>query len=120
MSFLIFEYSKISIYILISLLLAFIIAFFSLLIGIYNPDAEKMSTYECGFEPYEDARNTFDVRFYMVAIIFLVFDLETVFFIPWVSSVSLLNTLSIWGMLDFLLELVVGYFYIWALGGLEW
>jgi len=79
-----------------------------------------LSTYECGFEPYEDARNMFDVRFYLVAILFLIFDLETIYFFPWSINVGLLNSQGFWFMFDFIFELLVGYFYAWQIGALDW
>ena len=92
--------------------------FFAL--SIFNPDSEKVSAYECGFDPYEDARNTFDVRFYLVAILFIIFDLEAVYFYPWCVSFSFLNIEGFWGMFDFIIELVVGFIYAWEVGALEW
>jgi len=70
-----------------------------------KPDSEKLSAYECGFDPYEDARNVFDVRFYLVAILFIIFDLEAVYFFPWSVSISFLSLEGFWGMIDFLVEL---------------
>jgi NADH:ubiquinone oxidoreductase subunit 3 (subunit A) len=100
--------------------LAFFIIFLSYSLSTSNPDAEKVSAYECGFDPYEDARNVFDVRFYLVAILFLVFDLEAVYFFPWAVSLSFLNLESFWGMVDFLVELLVGFIYAWEVGALDW
>ena len=77
------EFSKIGILFLFSVFLASIILFLSYRLSTYNPDTEKVSAYECGFDPYDDARNVFDVRFYLVAILFIVFDLEAVYFFPW-------------------------------------
>jgi NADH-quinone oxidoreductase subunit A len=85
-----------------------------------NPDVEKISAYECGFDPYEDARNVFDVRFYLVAILFIIFDLEAVFFFPWCVSLSFLNFEGLWGMVDFVVELLTGYLYAWEAGALDW
>lgn len=85
-----------------------------------NPDREKLSAYECGFDPYEDARNIFDIRFYLVAILFIVFDLEAIFFFPWCVSLSFLSPEAFFGMFDFALELVVGYYYAWKVGALDW
>ena len=85
-----------------------------------NPDAEKLSAYECGFDPYEDARHTFDVRFYLVAILFIIFDLEAVFFFPWSISVGSLPSLAFWSMIDFIVELGLGFLYAWKIGALEW
>ena len=103
-----------------SCLLTFIIIFFSYKLSVSNPNSEKMSAYECGFDPYEDARHSFDIRFYLVAILFVVFDLEAVFFFPWSVSLSFLNTNGFWGMIDFIFELLVGYIYAWQIGALEW
>lgn len=84
------------------------------------PDSEKLSTYECGFDPYGDARESFDVRFYIVGLLFLVFDLETIFFLPWVISLSFLSTSAYWGMVDFIVELLAGFIYVWKIGILCW
>jgi len=103
-----------------SLFIAFIIIFLSLKLSIQNPDTEKVSAYECGFDPYEDARNVFDVRFYLVAILFIVFDLEAVYFFPWCMTFSFLNTEGYYIMFDFIFELIVGFIYAWEIGALEW
>jgi len=89
-------------------------------LGAYNPDVEKVSPYECGFDPYEDSRNAFDIRFYLVAILFIIFDLEAVYFFPWCASFSYLNVEGFFSMVDFILELFVGYIYAWRVGALEW
>ena len=86
----------------------------------HNPNTEKLSAYECGFEPYEDARNRFDVKFYLVAILFIVFDIETMFLLPWSVSLSNINILGFWSMVDFIIELAVGLTYVWFIGALEW
>ena len=114
------EYSKIGIFFLFSIFLACFIIFLSYQLSVYNPDTEKLSAYECGFDPYEDARNVFDVRFYVVAILFIVFDLEAVFFFPWVSSFSFLNLSGLFGMLDFIIELLIGFIYAYIIGVLDW
>jgi NADH-quinone oxidoreductase subunit A len=106
--------------ILFSILLAFLIIILSYLFSSSNPDSEKLSAYECGFDPYEDARNSFDVRFYLVAILFIVFDLEAVYFYPWCVSISFLNNHAFWGMLDFIIELLFGFIYAWEVGALDW
>jgi NADH-quinone oxidoreductase subunit A len=89
-------------------------------LSVQNPDTEKLSSYECGFEPYEDARNIFDVKFYIVAILFILFDIEAMFLLPWCLSLSQLSTLGFWSMIDFVLELGVGFIYVWYVGALEW
>lgn len=114
------EYYSILLFIGISLLLAFIIFGASYLLSFSKADNEKLSSYECGFDPYEDARNAFDVRFYLVAILFLLFDIETIFLFPWAMTLSQLPALGYWSMMDFLLELVIGFIYAWQIGSLEW
>ena len=114
------EYLPIFIYLIIAIVLSIIIVTFSYLLVIQNPETEKLSTYECGFEPYEDARHKFDVKFYLVAILFIVFDIETMFLLPWSISLSQLNLLGFWSMIDFVIELGVGFIYIWYIGALEW
>lgn len=114
------EYLPILIYLVIAIILSIVIVTFSYLLVIQNPETEKLSTYECGFEPYEDARHKFDVKFYLVAILFIVFDIETMFLLPWSISLSQLNLLGFWSMIDFVIELGVGFIYIWYIGALEW
>jgi NADH:ubiquinone oxidoreductase subunit 3 (subunit A) len=102
------ESSKLLLIFLFSILLAFIIIGLSYALSVTSPDSEKVSAYECGFDPYEDARNVFDVRFYLVAILFIIFDLEAVYFFPWSVSMSFLSLEGFWGMVDFLIELLFG------------
>lgn len=120
MSFFYQEYSKVFIYFVFSLFLAFLILLLSYNLSASNIYTEKASSYECGFDPYEDARNVFDIKFYIVAILFLVFDLEAAFFYPWCCSFSFLDFDIIYCMLDFIFELLFGYIYIWLIGALEW
>ena len=103
-----------------SFLLSGIILFASYNLALQIPDSEKTSAYECGFDPYEDARNVFDVRFYLVAILFIIFDLEAVYFFPWSVSMSFLSLEGFWGMVDFLMELLVGFIYAWEVNALNW
>ena len=114
------EILPILIFLIVSIILALIIVTLSYVLAIQNPETEKLSSYECGFEPYEDSRNIFDVRFYIVAILFIIFDIETMFLLPWSVTVSQLNILGFWSMIDFILELGVGFVYIWYVGALEW
>jgi NADH-quinone oxidoreductase subunit A len=114
------ESLKIGILLLFTIFLAIVIIFLSYSFSASNPDSEKVSAYECGFDPYEDARNVFDVRFYLVAILFIIFDLEAIFFFPWCVSFSFLNLDGFYGMIDFIIELLVGYYYAWKTGALEW
>ena len=93
---------------------------FGALFGICKPYAEKQSTYECGFEPFEDSRIKFDVRYYLVAILFIVFDLEIAFLFPWAVSLGKIGIAGIAAVAIFLLILVVGFIYEWKKGALEW
>ena len=104
----------------VALLLSLIIINFSFLLVIQNPETEKLSSYECGFEPYEDARHQFDVKFYLIAILFVVFDVETMFLLPWSICLVKLNSLGFWSMIDFVFELGIGFIYVWYVGGLCW
>ena len=85
-----------------------------------NPDPEKLSAYECGFEAFGDSRMEFDVRFYLVAILFIIFDLEIAFLFPWAISLGNLGPLGFWSMMVFLLILTVGFVYEWKKGALDW
>jgi len=114
------EYFSLLVILLMAILLSFIILILSYFLVIQKPESEKLSTYECGFEPYEDARLQFYVKFYLIAILFLVFDLETIFIYPWCISVSQLNIVGFWSMIDFIFELSIGLFYVWKLGALSW
>ena len=85
-----------------------------------RPDTEKLSSYECGFEAFEDARMKFDVRYYLVAILFILFDLETAFLFPWGVALRDIGWVGYTAMMIFLLEFVVGFVYIWKKGALDW
>ena len=114
------EYFPIFVYFFVAILLSIIIVSASYLLVLQNPETEKLSPYECGFEPYQDARNKFDVKFYLIAMLFIIFDIETMFMIPWSLSVSKLNLLGFWSMVDFIIELGLGFFYVWWVGALDW
>jgi len=114
------EYFSLLLLILIAGILGVIILLLSYVLAIQNPESEKLSTYECGFEPYEDARLQFDIKFYLIAILFIVFDIETVFIYPWCVSISQLNLIGFWSVIDFVIELCIGLFYVWRLGALNW
>lgn len=92
----------------------------SFLMGKQNPDAEKLSAYECGFDAFTDARNKFDVRFYLVCLLFIIFDLEIAFLFPWAISLGEIGMLGFWSMISFLGILTVGFIYEWKKGALEW
>jgi len=92
----------------------------SYIVGRQNPDPEKVSSYECGFEPFEDARGRFDVRFYLVAILFIIFDLEVAFLFPWAVALGDIGLFGFWSMVVFLAVLTIGFVYEWKKGALEW
>jgi NADH-quinone oxidoreductase subunit A len=92
----------------------------SLLAARQKPYAEKLSAYECGFEPFDDARRRFDVRYYLVAILFIIFDLEVAFLFPWAVSLSKIGIFGFLSMVGFLAVLTVGFIYEWCKGALEW
>ena len=102
----------------IGLALAIVIA--SLIVARQKPDPEKLSAYECGFEPFEDARIKFDVRFYLVAILFIIFDLEVAFLFPWAVALGNIGVFGFFSMVIFLLILTIGFIYEWKKGALEW
>lgn len=114
------EYLGIFIFVLVAVLLSLVIAGLSYTLTSQKPESEKLSSYECGFEPYEDTRNKFDVKFCLVAILFILFDIEVVFLLPWSITLSQLNLLGFWSMVDFLLELGIGFIYVWKLEALDW
>ena len=92
----------------------------SRLLGVHNPDSEKLSPYECGFEAFEDARMKFDVRYYLVAILFILFDLEIAFLFPWAAVINDIGLPGFLAMMLFLAILTVGFVYEWMKGALEW
>lgn len=85
-----------------------------------NPDSEKVSPYECGFEAFGDARGKFDVRFYLVSILFIIFDLEVAFLFPWAVSLKKIGEFGFWSMMGFLAILTIGFIYEWKKGALDW
>jgi NADH-quinone oxidoreductase subunit A len=97
-----------------------LILFLSYRLILQNRDVEKVSPYECGFSPFDDARSKFDVRFYLVAILFIIFDLEVSFLFPWVLVFTDLGSFGFWSMFYFLVILTVGFVYEWSKGALEW
>ena len=119
------EYLPILLFLIVSTGIGIALLVIGNLLGPKRPSSEKLSPYECGFEAFEDARMRFDVRYYLVAILFILFDLEAAFLIPWAVSLRDLSTpeAPLYGlivMFVFLAELVLGYIYIWKKGALEW
>ena len=117
---LVVEYLPVVIFLVraIAISLLFIVA--STLLAPRKPDPEKLSAYECGFNAFDDARMKFDVRFYLVSILFIIFDLEVAFLFPWVFQVADGNVAAFWSMMAFLGVLTVGFVYEWRRGALEW
>ena len=114
------DYFPIILFLIIALGLSIAFIILNIALSPNNPDPEKLSVYECGFEPFEDARNTFDIRFYLVAILFILFDLEACFLFPWSVSLNDIGNVGFWSMLDFIIELTIGFIYAWKIGSLEW
>ncbi|MCA3269031.1 MAG: NADH-quinone oxidoreductase subunit A [Alphaproteobacteria bacterium] len=114
------DYLPILLFLLVAAVVCVAAVSLSLLAGINRPDAEKVSQYECGFEPFESARIKFDVRFYLVAILFIIFDLEVAFLFPWAITLKDLGDTSFWSMMLFLGILTVGFIYEWKKGALDW
>jgi NADH-quinone oxidoreductase subunit A len=114
------EYLGIFVYLCFAIILALIIVILSYFLVTQSPETEKLSTYECGFEAYGDTRSQFNVRFYIIAILFILFDIEIIFLAPWCVSISQLNLLGFWSMIEFLVELGVGFIYAWCVGAIEW
>ena len=114
------DYLSIAIFLFIALALSVGFIVLNFLFSPKNPDPEKLSAYECGFEPFNNSRIEFDVRFYLVAILFIIFDLEIAFLFPWAISLSNIGNLGFWSMMIFLVILAVGFIYEWKKGALEW
>lgn len=114
------EYILIFKYFFFCLLLALLLFLASFFIVYQNSNAEKVSVYECGFSPFGDSRSRFEVRFYIVAILFMIFDLEIVFLFPWVLNLSTMPNLGFFSMFFFLFVLTVGFVYEWFKGALDW
>jgi NADH-quinone oxidoreductase subunit A len=120
MDALLLEYLPILIFLGLATGLAMVMVAASYVAGRQKPDSEKNSAYECGFEAFDDARTRFDVRFYLVAILFIIFDLEVAFLFPWAISLGDIGLFGFWSMVVFLAILTVGFVYEWRKGALEW
>ena len=114
------EYLSIIIFLFIALFLSVGFILINFLASPNNPDPEKLSAYECGFEAFDDSRMEFDVRFYLVAILFIIFDLEIAFLFPWAISLGYIGFLGFISMMIFLFILTVGFVYEWKKGALDW
>nr|AVK39557.1 NADH dehydrogenase subunit 3 [Paralemanea sp.] len=114
------EYLNILVFVVFATFLSILIFLLSYFIVSQKANQEKVSAYECGFNPFDDARATFDVRFYLIAILFLIFDLEISFLFPWSIVLGKLSYFGFWSMLIFLIVLTIGFIYEWCKGALEW
>ena len=114
------EYLPIFIFISIAVAMASVILIASFVVARQRPDPAKVSAYECGFDAFGDARGRFDVRFYLVAILFIIFDLEVAFLFPWAISLGKIGVFGFWSMMVFLSILTIGFIYEWRKGALEW
>jgi NADH-quinone oxidoreductase subunit A len=114
------EYLPILIFLAIAIAVAGAAVGASLIVARQNPDSEKLSPYECGFDAFDDARRRFDVRFYLVSLLFIIFDLEVAFLFPWAVSLGDIGLFGFWSMVVFLGVLTVGFAYEWKKGALEW
>ena len=114
------EYLPILIFLAIAVAIAGAAIGASLIVARQKPDPEKLSPYECGFDAFDDARRRFDVRFYLVSLLFIIFDLEVAFLFPWAISLKQIGMFGFWSMVLFLFVLTVGFAYEWRKGALEW
>ena len=114
------DYLPIILFLVIALILSAGFILVNFLLSPNNPDPEKLSAYECGFEPFNDSRMEFDVRFYLVAILFIIFDLEIAFLFPWAISLGAIGVFGFVSMMIFLFILTIGFIYEWRKGALDW
>ena len=114
------DYLPIILFLIIALGLSLVFVAVNYIAAPKKPDPEKLSAYECGFEPFNDSRMEFDVRFYLVAILFIIFDLEIAFLFPWAISLGGIGPTGFWSMMFFLGVLTIGFIYEWKKGALEW
>ncbi len=114
------NYLPILVFITLAVIIGGVVVGLGFVLGAHKPDSQKVSPYECGFEAFEDTRMKFDVRYYLVAILFIIFDLEIAFLFPWAVVLEDLGMVGFWAMVLFLGILVVGFIYEWVKGALEW
>ena len=113
------EYNEIFIFLIISLIISCAFVIISYLFAAQVGGTEKLSAYECGFEPFEDARNTFSISTIIFAIMFIVFDIEALYLIPWSIMFPYIGSFGFWIVIDFIIELIIGYFYVWKKGAFD-
>jgi NADH-quinone oxidoreductase subunit A len=114
------DYLPILIFLGMAIALGIVLILAAVVVAVRNPDPEKVSAYECGFNAFDDARMKFDVRFYLVSILFIIFDLEVAFLFPWAIGFHQMSDLGFWSMMVFLAVLTIGFAYEWKKGALEW
>lgn len=114
------QYLPVLIFLCISVGLAFFLVILPFILNVYKSDKEKVSQYECGFEAFTDARRQFDIRFYLVSILFIIFDLEIAFLFPWAVTLHDIGLFGFWSMISFLIVLTIGFAYEWKKGALDW
>lgn len=114
------DYAPILIFLALAIGLGIVLILAAVVLAVRNPDPEKVSAYESGFNAFDDARMKFDVRFYLVAILFIIFDLEVAFLFPWAVAFSDISMVGFWSMMVFLAVLTIGFAYEWKKGALEW
>ena len=120
MSPLLLDYLPLAVFIGVALLIGGALMVAPFIVAVRNPDPEKVSAYECGFNAFDDARMKFDVRFYLVSILFIIFDLEVAFLFPWAVAFGDIGAFGFWSMVAFLGVLTIGFIYEWKKGALEW
>ena len=114
------QYLPVLLFVLVGLAVGVLPQVLGYILGPNRPDAAKTSPYECGFEAFEDARMKFDVRYYLVAILFILFDLEIAFLVPWAVALTDIDSTGFWTGVVFLIDLLVGFVYAWKIGALDW
>jgi NADH-quinone oxidoreductase subunit A len=114
------NYLPLVVFIAVAGLIGLVLLIAPFLVAFQQPDPEKLSAYECGFNAFDDARMKFDVRFYLVAILFIIFDLEVAFLFPWAVTLGKIGLFGFWSMIVFLGVLTIGFMYEWKKGALEW
>ena len=120
MNQLLLDYLPLAVFFGVSLVIGLALMVAPFLVAVRHPDPEKVSAYECGFNAFDDARMKFDVRFYLVSILFIIFDLEVAFLFPWAVAFKDVGLFGFWSMMVFLAVLTVGFIYEWRKGALEW
>jgi NADH-quinone oxidoreductase subunit A len=114
------EYLAIAVFFGLAVFIALVVAVLPKFLAKEKPEKAKLSSYECGFDAFGDARGKFDIRFYLVAILFIIFDLEVAFLIPWAINLKFIGQFGFWSMMVFLLVLTIGFIYEWKKGAIDW